>query len=218
MQRRDQQQHGLLGGVWRRCRHLAYVQEQAACPCAGNGSRASSAAAISLKSGADWASTYMESLLPVRLWAAKRLPHLQAKHAATRGRSVRLTSTLWTQYEQMEVLGQGTYGVVYKARNLTTGQIIALKKIRLEQEEEGVPSTAIREISLLKELRHINVVRCRPRVLRCMQGRFQAADSLRAGYMRSSTQSAGCTWSSSTWTWTSKSTWTQTPWCAATGA
>jgi hypothetical protein len=36
---------------------------------------------------------------------------------------------------------------------------IALKKIRLEQEEEGVPSTAIREISLLKELQHNNVVR-----------------------------------------------------------
>lgn len=45
--------------------------------------------------------------------------------------------------------------VVYSA----AGAIIALKKIRLEQEEEGVPSTAIREISLLKELRHNNVVR-----------------------------------------------------------
>jgi serine/threonine protein kinase len=38
--------------------------------------------------------------------------------------------------------------------------IVALKKIRLEQEEEGVPSTAIREIALLKELNHPNVVRC----------------------------------------------------------
>lgn len=41
----------------------------------------------------------------------------------------------------------------------TVGATIALKKIRLEQEEEGVPSTAIREISLLKELHHENVVR-----------------------------------------------------------
>lgn len=39
------------------------------------------------------------------------------------------------------------------------GATIALKKIKLEQEEEGVPSTAIREISLLKELHHANVVR-----------------------------------------------------------
>jgi hypothetical protein len=39
------------------------------------------------------------------------------------------------------------------------GNVVALKKIRLEQEEEGVPSTAIREISLLKELTHPNVVK-----------------------------------------------------------
>ena len=47
----------------------------------------------------------------------------------------------------------GTYGVVYKARDVSTNQIVALKKIRLEAEDEGVPSTAIREISLLKELK-----------------------------------------------------------------
>lgn len=41
---------------------------------------------------------------------------------------------------------------MYKARDNTTGNIVALKKIRLEAEDEGVPSTAIREISLLKEL------------------------------------------------------------------
>nr|CAD7458104.1 unnamed protein product [Timema tahoe] len=51
-----------------------------------------------------------------------------------------------------------TYGVVYKAKNKKTGQMVAMKKIRLENEDEGVPSTAIREISLLKELRHPNVV------------------------------------------------------------
>jgi serine/threonine protein kinase len=57
-------------------------------------------------------------------------------------------------------VGEGTYGVVYKAKDKLTGEILALKKIRLEQEEEGVPSTAIREISLLKELNQENVVRC----------------------------------------------------------
>jgi hypothetical protein len=40
-----------------------------------------------------------------------------------------------------------------------TGEIVALKKIRLEQEDEGVPSTAIREISLLKEMKDPNIVR-----------------------------------------------------------
>jgi len=40
-----------------------------------------------------------------------------------------------------------------------TGEIVALKRIRLESEDEGVPCTAIREISLLKELKHPNIVR-----------------------------------------------------------
>lgn len=62
-------------------------------------------------------------------------------------------------YQKLEKVGEGTYGVVYKAKNKETGAIIALKKIILEREDEGVPSTAIREISLLKELQHANIVR-----------------------------------------------------------
>lgn len=49
---------------------------------------------------------------------------------------------------------------MYKARDLThPSRIVALKKIRLEAEDEGVPSTAIREISLLKEMNDPNIVR-----------------------------------------------------------
>lgn len=61
-------------------------------------------------------------------------------------------------YQKLEKLGEGTYGVVYKAAVKATGQIVALKKIILEAEDEGVPSTAIREISILKELQHPNIV------------------------------------------------------------
>jgi serine/threonine protein kinase len=68
--------------------------------------------------------------------------------------------TFEEHYERIEKkpLGEGTYGEVFKARDTTNGTIVAMKRIKLDQEEEGMPSTAIREISLLKELSHENVV------------------------------------------------------------
>jgi len=62
------------------------------------------------------------------------------------------------RYIRIEKVGEGTYGVVYKAKDKTNGNLVALKKIRLENEDEGVPSTTIREISLLRELVHPNIV------------------------------------------------------------
>ena len=62
------------------------------------------------------------------------------------------------RYEKIEKIGEGTYGVVYKARDIITRELVALKKIRLENEEEGIPSTAMREISILKELNHKHIV------------------------------------------------------------
>lgn len=58
----------------------------------------------------------------------------------------------------MDKLGEGTYGVVFRCRDKVTGEVVALKKIRLEKEDDGVPSTAIREISLLKGIKHPNIV------------------------------------------------------------
>ena len=62
------------------------------------------------------------------------------------------------RYEKIEKLGEGTYGVVYKARDKLRGCLVALKKVRMDAWEDGVPATALREISVLKELRHPNVV------------------------------------------------------------
>ncbi|PSS32787.1 Cell division control protein 2 C like [Actinidia chinensis var. chinensis] len=58
------------------------------------------------------------------------------------------------KYEKLEKVGEGTYGKVYKAKDKETGQLVALKKTRLEMDEEGVPPTALREISLLQMLSH----------------------------------------------------------------
>lgn len=57
----------------------------------------------------------------------------------------------------MEKLGEGTYATVYKGRNRATGTLVALKEINLDS-EEGTPSTAIREISLMKDLKHNNII------------------------------------------------------------
>jgi cyclin-dependent kinase len=62
------------------------------------------------------------------------------------------------KYKKIDKIGEGTYGVVYKAKD-KDDHLYALKKIRLQAEEEGIPSTAIREISLLKELQHRNIVK-----------------------------------------------------------
>eukprot|EP00758_Cryptobia_borreli_P012181 Tbor_TRINITY_DN5723_c3_g4::TRINITY_DN5723_c3_g4_i1::g.20538::m.20538/K02206/CDK2; cyclin-dependent kinase 2 len=62
------------------------------------------------------------------------------------------------RYTAIEKVGEGTYGVVFKCLDNSTGYIVAQKRIRLDPNEEGVPSTAIREIALLKEIKHRNVV------------------------------------------------------------
>ena len=60
-------------------------------------------------------------------------------------------------YIKLEQLGEGSYATVFRGFSNLTNQVVALKEIRL-QEEEGTPFTAIREASLLKDLKHANIV------------------------------------------------------------
>lgn len=62
------------------------------------------------------------------------------------------------RYLKKELLGEGTYGVVFKALDTKTGQTVAIKKIRLGKYKEGVNFTALREIKLLKELKDPNII------------------------------------------------------------
>lgn len=68
-----------------------------------------------------------------------------------------------TQYEPVAEIGEGAYGKVYKARDLKNGgRFVALKRVRVQTEEEGMPLSTIREVAVLRQLEafeHPNVVR-----------------------------------------------------------
>ncbi|GAM19373.1 hypothetical protein SAMD00019534_025480 [Acytostelium subglobosum LB1] len=71
------------------------------------------------------------------------------------------TSTIRSvsSFEKLDCIGEGTYGIVYKGRDKDTGRIVALKKVKMEKEKDGMPLTSLREIELLKQLNHPNIVR-----------------------------------------------------------
>jgi serine/threonine protein kinase len=61
-------------------------------------------------------------------------------------------------YEIIELVGEGTFGRVYRARQKSTGLIVALKNIILDDLKEGFPITSLREIKLLRSLKHSNII------------------------------------------------------------
>jgi CTD kinase subunit alpha len=64
----------------------------------------------------------------------------------------------YEMYEQLDQVGEGTYGKVYKGRCREKGEFVALKRIRMECEKEGFPITSMREIKLLQQLSHVNIL------------------------------------------------------------
>jgi len=65
------------------------------------------------------------------------------------------------EFQCMNRIEEGTYGVVYRARDKRTQEIVALKKLKMEREKEGFPITSLREINTLLISQHINVVTVR---------------------------------------------------------
>jgi serine/threonine protein kinase len=55
-------------------------------------------------------------------------------------------------------MGEGTYGVVYEAFDQKTQKKVALKIMKLDQEEDGIPPTTLREMSILRSVNHPNIV------------------------------------------------------------
>ena len=92
------------------------------------------------------------SLAPWTLHSFRRLSRSQRRMSLTDLGFGQLDS-----YTKLEKLGEGTYATVYKGKSNLTQGLVALKEIRLEH-EEGAPCTAIREVALLKNLKHANIV------------------------------------------------------------
>lgn len=63
-----------------------------------------------------------------------------------------------TDYDILRKLGEGTFGEVLQAKHKITGSVVAVKKILMHNEKDGFPITALREIKLLKLLKHVNVL------------------------------------------------------------
>jgi len=62
-------------------------------------------------------------------------------------------------YQKVRVLGAGTYGTVWKCLRKEDQRFVAVKHMKFDAQEDGIPSTALREITILKELNHPNIVR-----------------------------------------------------------
>ncbi|KAF8604061.1 Pkinase-domain-containing protein [Ceratobasidium sp. AG-I] len=61
-------------------------------------------------------------------------------------------------YERLNHIEEGTYGVVFRARDKETGEIVALKKLKLDEEKNGFPITSLREVMALMVCKHEHVV------------------------------------------------------------
>ncbi|TKY47747.1 Cyclin-dependent kinase G-2 [Spatholobus suberectus] len=62
------------------------------------------------------------------------------------------------EFERLNKIDEGTYGVVYRAKDKKTGKIVALKKVKMEKEKEGFPLTSLREINILLSFHHPSIV------------------------------------------------------------
>ncbi|CAL5214022.1 unnamed protein product [Lathyrus oleraceus] len=62
------------------------------------------------------------------------------------------------EFERLNKIDEGTYGVVYRAKDKKTGEVVALKKVKMEKEKEGFPLTSLREINVLLSFHHPYIV------------------------------------------------------------
>jgi cell division cycle 2-like len=84
---------------------------------------------------------------------------------------LRLPASEWApcrhvdNYERLNHIEEGSYGLVSRAKDLATGEVVALKKLKIDNAPDGFPVTGLREIQTLQRARHQNVVHLREIVM-----------------------------------------------------
>lgn len=63
-------------------------------------------------------------------------------------------------FKMLNLIEEGSYGIVYRAQDLSTGEIVALKKMKFDEKSPGFPVTSLREINALKTLSHPHILSC----------------------------------------------------------
>lgn len=102
---------------------------------------------------------HLSSENPGTMQSQEALRSADAGSLSNRTRDWRSMTRTIAHYERIEQIGEGTYGQVYRARCKDTNEVVALKKIRVHHGGYwGMPPTVIREIKILKRLRHPNLV------------------------------------------------------------
>jgi len=104
-------------------------------------------------------------------------------------------------YERLNQIEEGSYGVVFRARDKETNDIVALKRFKLDEEKHGFPITALREVNSLIRCKHENVVNIREVVVGdtlTQSVRFSCYHCERLGY--STHPESSLSWTSSSMT------------------
>ncbi|OON20168.1 kinase domain protein [Opisthorchis viverrini] len=94
-----------------------------------------------------------------RIFGIRRLSHFKIPQEYREGRCRSVA-----EFEKLNRIGEGTYGIVScldRARDTVSKEVVALKKVRMENVRDGIPISSLREITLLLSLKHQNVVHLR---------------------------------------------------------
>ncbi|XP_032531545.1 cyclin-dependent kinase 13 isoform X6 [Chiroxiphia lanceolata] len=111
-----------------------------------------------LPGGAEVPKSPEEKKPAVQLHNKRRPKICGPRHGETKEKEIDWGKRCVDKFDIIGIIGEGTYGQVYKARDKDTGEMVALKKVRLDNEKEGFPITAIREIKILRQLNHQSII------------------------------------------------------------